>query len=294
MIMNDYVNAVHDAASVNEPNVTVNNEHVDESAAHTPMDNAASDVSVNELPDVPANVYDVVQPEPTARPSFVLTHERPKLPNFYGDVRQYFIFKADFQHAVQSRCSERDAITILRSCLGPEPVKLIEGIVSDLEAAWMYLDQNYGDPRVVSDTVTSDLEKFKAIQVGEDHRFYDLVNLVRRSYNILREVQRPQDIDNTHVIALIERKMTKDDLKVWARHIYLQKLEPSMANLLSWMEDEMTARLRSGASIRKGGASTRSSVSTVQCDVAVKNAPPKNASPVSSDASPMCVKKAIM
>ena len=125
------------------------------------------------------------------------------------------------------------------------------------------MDQNYGDPRVISDTVTADLERFKPIQPGEDHRFCDLVNLVRRSFNILKEVKRPQDIDNTHVISLIERKMTQDDLKVWARHVNLQKLEPSMSNLLLWMEDEMTARLRSGAVIRKTGPSSRSSVHMV-------------------------------
>ena len=183
----------------------------------------------------------------------LMKHEKPKLPTFNGDVRKYFIFKADFQHAVESYYSERDAIAILRSCLGPEPSKLVDGISTDLKAAWNYLDQNYGDPRVVSNVVTADLERFKAIQPGEDHRFCELVNLVRRSYNILKEVKRPQDIDNTHVISLIERKMPKDDLRVWARHIYVQKLEPSMTNLLRWMDKEMTARLRSGAAVRKTG-----------------------------------------
>ena len=72
-------------------------------------------------------------------------------------------------------------MTILHSCLGPEPGELIEGISSDLNSAWKYLDQNYGDPRVISDIVTGDLEKFKAIQAGEDHCFCDLVILVRRS-----------------------------------------------------------------------------------------------------------------
>lgn len=161
--------------------------------------------------------------EASAKP-FVLKHEKPKLPNFYGDVWKYYIFREDFKHAVEKHCNTRDTIAILRSCLGPEPAKLIEGISSDLKAAWRYLDQNYGDPRVISDTVTADLEKFNPIQLGEDHRFCDLVNLVRRSFNILKEVKRPQDIDNTHVISLIKRKMTQDDLKVWARHINLQKL----------------------------------------------------------------------
>ena len=57
--------------------------------------------------------------------------------------------------------------------------------------------------------------------------------------------------------------MTKDDLKVWALHMYLKKLEPLMANLLNWMEEELTARLRSGAVIRRSGPPSRSSVHTV-------------------------------
>ena len=109
----------------------------------------------------------------------VMKHEKPKMPMFYGDVRKYFLFKADFQHAVGKYYSDRDAISILRSCLRPEPAKLVEGISTDLKSAWNYLDQNYGDPRIVSDVFTSDIERFKAVQTGEDHRFCDLVNLVR-------------------------------------------------------------------------------------------------------------------
>ena len=212
----------------------------------TAVDNHEFQQEISEIPEqIP------VDSGPVPSKPHVLKHEKPKLPQFHGDVRKYFIFKADFQNAVESHCSERDAITILRSCLGTEPSKLVEGISTDLKIMWQYLDQNYGDPRIISDTVTADLEKFKTIQPGEDHRFCELVNLVRRSYNILKEIKRPQDINNSHVISLIERKMTKDDIKVWARHLHIQKLEPSMENLLKWMEDEMTARLRSGATIRK-------------------------------------------
>lgn len=165
------------------------------------------------------NVENIPIFQAPVKPLFI-RHEKPKLLTFYGDIRRYFIFKADFQHAVDAHCSQRDAITILRSCLGSELAKLVEGIRTDLKAAWNYLDQNYGDPRIVSDTVTADLERLKAIQPGEDHRFVTWLAL-RKSYNILKEVKRPQDIDDTHVISLIERKMTKDDIKVWARHINL-------------------------------------------------------------------------
>ena len=129
---------------------------------------------------------------PSSAKPFTVKHEKAKLPVFTGDVRQYFIFKSDFKHAVEAQYSERDTLTVLRSCLSSEPAKLIEGISSDLNSAWKYLDQNYGDPRIVSDTITLDLERFRSIQPGEDHRFCQLVNLVRRSYNILKEIKRPR------------------------------------------------------------------------------------------------------
>ena len=88
---------------------------------------------------------------------------------------------------------------------------------------WQYLDQNYGDPRVISVTVTA-------------------------------------GIHNSHVISLIECKMTKDDIKVWAHHQHDQKVEPSMESLLKWMEDEMSARLCSGATIRKVRSSVHATV----------------------------------
>jgi hypothetical protein len=48
--------------------------------------------------------------------------EKPKLPRFAGDVRDYAIFKADFKHTVESRYGKRDAITILRASLQGKPI----------------------------------------------------------------------------------------------------------------------------------------------------------------------------
>ena len=107
-------------------------------------------VQANDAGELEVESSAVQQNTSNVNKPLLMKHEKPKMPMFYGDVRKYFIFKADFQHAVEKYYSERDAITILRSCLGPEPAKLIEGISSDLKSAWNYLDQNYGDPRIVS------------------------------------------------------------------------------------------------------------------------------------------------
>ena len=101
----------------------------------------------------------------------------------------YAIFRSDFKHAINARYTKRDAITLLRTCLKDKTLDLIKGIGSDYDAEWEYLDAIYGDPRFVSDAITQDITKFRPLQDGEDARFCDLVHLVKRCYNRLKEVQ---------------------------------------------------------------------------------------------------------
>lgn len=176
--------------------------------------------------------------------------EKPKLPKFTGDVREYAIFRSDWKHIVDTRYAKRDAITLLRANLSNKPLELIKGIGTDYDAAWEYLDAIYGDPRFVSDSVTQDISKFKPLQDGEDSRFCDLVHLVRRSYNTLKEVGVPGDMDNSHMLSIIERKMGPDDRKVWSRDLEREGKPATLQGLLSWMTSEMKSRMRAIAPVR--------------------------------------------
>ena len=183
--------------------------------------------------------------------------EKPKMPKFSGDVREYAIFRADFKHTIETRYSKRDAMTILRTCLVGRPLELIKGIGSDYDAAWEYLDSVYGDPRYVSDTITQDISKFKPLHEGEDARFCELVHLVRRCYNTLKEVGLPSDMDNSHMLSIIEQKMCVDDRKVWSRELQKDKKPASLKGLMDWMSIEMKSRMRATAPIRTTGNSSR-------------------------------------
>ena len=196
--------------------------------------------------------------------------EKPKLPKFSGDVREYVIFRADFKHAIESRYAKRDAITLLRTCLKDKPLELIRGIGSDYDAAWEYLDSIYGDPRFVADTVTQDIVKFKPLSDGEDSRFCDLVHLVRRCYNTLKEVGIPNDMDNSHMLSIIEQKMCSDDRKVWSRDLERKAKSATLSNLINWMTVEMKSRMRATAAVRS--CSNRRQVNTVygEADVSGK------------------------
>ena len=61
------------------------------------------------------------------------------------------VMQGNILHFIEKHYYERD----------PEPAKLVEAISTNLKSAWNYLDQNYGDSRVVSDVVTGDTERFK-------------------------------------------------------------------------------------------------------------------------------------
>ena len=173
--------------------------------------------------------------------------EKPKMPRFSGDVRDYVIFRADFKHAVNSRFSKRDAISLLRASLSGRLLELIKGIGSDYDAAWEHLDAIYGDPRFIADTVSHDISKFRQLREEGDSRFCDLV---RRSYNTLKEVNRQFDMANNHMIAIIEQKLHVNDRKIWSRYLETSQKEATLKNMIAWMTTEMKTRMRAIAPLR--------------------------------------------
>ena len=109
----------------------------------------------------------------------------------------------------------------------------------------------------MSDTVTQDIVQFKALQEGEDARFCDLVHLVKRCFNTLKEVGLPSDMDNSHMLSIIEQKMCSDDRKVWARDLEREKKPATLHALMSWMTVEMKSRMRATAPIRVSSSGRR-------------------------------------
>ena len=84
-------------------------------------------------------------------------------------------------------------------------------------------------------------------QPGEDARFCDLVHLVKRSLNILKEVGSQNDMDNSHMLSIIEQKMCSDDRKVWSRDLERQGEKATLERLMNWMDEEMKSRMRATA-----------------------------------------------
>ena len=99
--------------------------------------------------------------------------------------------------------------------------------------------------------------KFKALNEGEDARFCKLEQLVQRCYNTLKEVGIPSDMDNSHMLAIIEQKMCADDRKVWSRDIERESKPATLTNLTNWTTVEMKSRMRATAPVRNTSSSRR-------------------------------------
>ena len=97
----------------------------------------------------------------------------------------------------------------------------------------------------------------RALQEGEEARFCDLVHLVKRCYNTLKEVGLPGDMNNSHMLSIIEQKMCTDDRKVWARDLEKEKKPATLEALMNWMNVEMKSRMRATAPIRVGSSGKR-------------------------------------
>ena len=107
-----------------------------------------------------------------------------------------------------------------------KPLQLIQSLGNDLEAAWAYLDSIYGDPRFVAAAIATDISSFRPLREGDDKGFCDFVHVIKKTYNTLKEVGRPNDMNNNHMPAIIEQKMYSSDRKVWARQKVKRKRPP--------------------------------------------------------------------
>ena len=89
-----------------------------------------------------------------------------------------------------------------------------------------------------------DIVKFKSLRNGEDAGFCDLVHLVKRCYNTLKDIGMPSDMD-----------MCADERKVWSRDLEKTKQPSSLNQLMTCMTVEMKSRMRATVPLRASNGS---------------------------------------
>ncbi|KAG1674502.1 Zinc finger protein 862 [Nymphon striatum] len=177
--------------------------------------------------------------------------EKAKLPSFDGSIRDYPTFKEEFGVHVNGNVPGSTAAMLLRGCLGPGPKATVRGLGLDYIEMWKELDANYGNPRLVSDAVLADIDRFRELKEGDNQRFIEYVNVIQAGYHVLKQVGRPGDIDNNAMLSRIEQKLAYDMKVEWSRHLEQLRVEnQKVQDLLEWLETEKRTRIRTFAAVR--------------------------------------------
>ena len=131
------------------------------------------------------------------------------------------------------------ACYILRSCLEKEPAETVKGIDDDIKEMWKRLDEKYGDPAKLTNTIINTIQDIRPIKEGEKKRFIELVDAVEDEYKDLKRLGLEREITTTSSVSIIERKLPANVKREWAKLIsadnsMLDKTDkfPSLLNFL--------------------------------------------------------------
>ncbi len=256
---------VENPASSQDVDVDPNNTNIssgsgiDETAESVPPGETEPTVTLESSPDNQAattNLPTYVTPSPSPN-SMKLRTERAPLPKFDGNVRNYLDFRRDFKFLVEKQYTTQEALYVLRSCLDKSSADLIK-CKEEYDAAWEKLDREYGDPRIVSDVLLSDLEKVKPVDEFDYAHFVQYHALIEKIFSMLTKLNRPGDLDNTPTLSAMEKKLSRNDRLKWADYQEEKGVTPKIENFLKWMEKEVRKRKIAGADIRSQRTISRS------------------------------------
>ncbi|XP_064637019.1 uncharacterized protein LOC135493548 [Lineus longissimus] len=183
--------------------------------------------------------------------------DRVDKPAFSGKVLDYFQFRKDFKF-VYTKSAEEEALYCLRKAVSDEVRKWLVAVDS-LSEAWTVLDQQYGDPRIISDAVLNTLAKDKPVPEEDSTKFANFYHEIRNAKNILGEMHRANDLDNSTTLATIISKLCYSDKLKWARFQLEKTVDPNVDNFLQFMNIEMKIKRIAGAEIRSGAVGNHSS-----------------------------------
>ena len=82
-----------------------------------------------------------------------LCFEKIKMPRFSEELREYPRFRKDFEVQVMPSLNSSTACYTLCSCLCEGPLVVMKGVDDDIDETWRHLDEKYGDPAKITDTL---------------------------------------------------------------------------------------------------------------------------------------------
>ena len=65
----------------------------------------------------------------------------------------------------------------------------------DLDAIFKRLDEKYGDPSKMVDSIICDIQKYRKIENDDSKRIIEFINIIERAYHYLRTAKMEKEIN---------------------------------------------------------------------------------------------------
>ena len=182
--------------------------------------------------------------------------ERLKFNKFEGDMRRYARFKEDFETYVQPRCEDSQIPVVLKSYLSQDIIDDIESIGNNITNIWKRLDKRFGNEGRLVDVLLSDVKNIDHCNDENEETILAMIKTIERVYTDLNAINKPYEMNNTTIIAMIEEKMSEEMYREWIIIITKENRGKEKFELLQDLLEEWRCRIEyKMSSVRSGNKS---------------------------------------
>ena len=107
----------------------------------------------------------------------------------------------------------------LRSCLSGSALDTVRGAEDNFQEMFRRLENAYGDPRKIVDTVIHDVKTLKPVADGDNKNFTAMVDVIERCWLDLKRMGLAAEMDTVTMVSMIERLLPTMQKREWVSRI---------------------------------------------------------------------------
>ena len=137
-------------------------------------------------------------------------------PKFSGNIRNFAIFKADFESVVMPAYDDpiHQVYVLKETCLQGSAYKLVRNL-EKIDEIWSRLSERYGDSLDIVDSVIKDLQDVIIPKFNQDEGLVNLVDVLEKGIQDLSAIDKRNEIANAYTVKLIEQKLPRRVMQRW-------------------------------------------------------------------------------
>ena len=152
---------------------------------------------------------------------YMLKYKKMDFPKFGGNIRNYAVFKRDFQEMLQDsgRYEEKHLSQVMRNeCLHGEAQKLVRNL-NKMEDIWRKLDQKYDDKSEVIAMISREISGLPYVEEKDFKSFIELVDVLEQASLDLEQMGKSGILNNPITVRQIMEKCPDITRRELTRHL---------------------------------------------------------------------------